>query len=336
MVKLIATLFLCLACQLRAEPVRIIYDTDMGNDVDDVMALAMIHQLERRGVCKLLACTSSKDHPKSAPFIDAINVYYQNPGVPVGAVRQGVTPAEGRYLGILDKKTSTGSSAYPRKLTSGKVAPDAVALLRKTLADHPDGSVVIVQVGFFTNLAQLLDSKPDKHSALAGSHLVKKKVKELILMAGEFDPRKKDNKHREFNVIMDIPAAQKVAAKWPTNIRWSGFEIGRSLPYPWKSIAEDFGRPTPNLMRESYLAYVRKEGVQNATWDLTCVLHAAYPDRGYFGFSGRGRVSVTDKGITHFKPEKIGRDRFFTMDDKQRIRVLEAFVQLVATPPPNR
>ncbi len=44
---------------------------------------------------------------------------------------------------------------------SGKDAPDAVAVLRKALAQAEDGSVVIAQVGFSTNLANLLDSKPD-------------------------------------------------------------------------------------------------------------------------------------------------------------------------------
>ena len=28
-----------------ADPVKIIYDTDMGNDVDDALALAMLHSL---------------------------------------------------------------------------------------------------------------------------------------------------------------------------------------------------------------------------------------------------------------------------------------------------
>ena len=30
------------------EPVRLIFDTDIGNDVDDVMALCMIHSLASR------------------------------------------------------------------------------------------------------------------------------------------------------------------------------------------------------------------------------------------------------------------------------------------------
>ena len=55
-------------------PVKMIFDTDMGNDIDDAMALAMIHQLARRGAVELLAVTSTKDHPKSVAYIDALNM----------------------------------------------------------------------------------------------------------------------------------------------------------------------------------------------------------------------------------------------------------------------
>ena len=47
---------------------------DMGNDIDDAMALAMIHSLERRGACELLAVTSTKDHPKSVDHLDRESV----------------------------------------------------------------------------------------------------------------------------------------------------------------------------------------------------------------------------------------------------------------------
>ena len=67
----------------------------MGNDVDDAMALAMIHTLETRGVCKLLAVTITKDHPKAGPFVDAINTFYNRGDIPIGVVRGGVTPDAG-------------------------------------------------------------------------------------------------------------------------------------------------------------------------------------------------------------------------------------------------
>src|SRR5213079_580140 len=47
--------------------VRLIFDTDMGNDIDDALALGVIHALESRGECRLLAVTLSKDNDFAAP-----------------------------------------------------------------------------------------------------------------------------------------------------------------------------------------------------------------------------------------------------------------------------
>ena len=50
-------------------------------------------------------------------------------------------------------------------------------LLRRVLAAQADGSVAIVQVGFSTNMARLLGSKPDVASPLDGKTLVQRKVR---------------------------------------------------------------------------------------------------------------------------------------------------------------
>lgn len=55
--------------------VPLIFDTDIGNDVDDVLALGMIHALQSRGECNLLAVTITKDHPLAAAFTDAVNTH---------------------------------------------------------------------------------------------------------------------------------------------------------------------------------------------------------------------------------------------------------------------
>ncbi len=52
----------------RAEPVRLIFDTDICGDCDDVLALGMIHALQSRGHCRLLAVTISVDHELAAPL----------------------------------------------------------------------------------------------------------------------------------------------------------------------------------------------------------------------------------------------------------------------------
>jgi hypothetical protein len=88
---------LCVAAATRAEPVKLIFDTDMGNDTDDLMALCMIHTLQSRGAVDLLAVTITKDHPQAAAFVDAVNTFYGRPDIPVGVVKGGVTPEPGKF-----------------------------------------------------------------------------------------------------------------------------------------------------------------------------------------------------------------------------------------------
>jgi len=323
----------CLATITLAEPVKMIFDTDMGNDIDDAMALAMIHSLARRGAVELLAVTSTKDHPKSAAFIDALNTFYGFPDIPVGAVRGGVTPEEGRYNGLIDRKDEDGAPLYPRDLESGKDAEDAVGLIRKTLAGQPDGSVMLVQVGFFTNFIRLLESAPDEHSDLDGPALIEKKVKELVVMAGAFQTIRLNTKHLEYNVVKDIPSAQGIAERWPGPVVWSGFEIGIAAAYPWQSIMEDFDYHPHHIIKEGYLAYVPQQPHDRPTWDLTAVLHAVYPDRGYFDLTPRGNVTVDGEGRTDFRIDPKGNDRYLLMDEVQTARVREAFVHLCSEPP---
>lgn len=324
---------------VRAEPVKMIFDTDMGNDIDDAMALAMIHQLQRRGLVDLLAVTSTKDHPLSAAYIDALNTYYGYPDVPIGAVRDGAAQSEGKYNGQALKTDEDGNLLYPHDLKSGEDAPEAVSLIRKILASEPDNSVMLVQVGFFTNFARLLDSKPDEHSDLDGKALIAKKVKELVLMAGAFQTIRYNTKHIEYNVKLDIPSAQRIAAEWPGPVVWSGYEIGIAAAYPWESIVEDYNYIDKHLIKESYLVYVPEHPHDRPTWDLTAALYAIFPDRGYFDLSPVGNVRVDDEGRTDFfedKKKNSGNDRYLIMNEAQTERVREAFVQLCTERPATK
>jgi inosine-uridine nucleoside N-ribohydrolase len=318
----------------QAAPVKLIFDTDMGNDVDDVMALCMIHNLQKRGACELLAVTLTKDHPQAAAFTDVVNTFFGAPDTPIGVVRNGAAPEPGKFNKLADEKNADGSFRYPHKLLSGADAPEAVGLLRKILAAQPDKSVVLAQVGFFTNFARLLDSKPDDYSPLNGRDLIAKKVKFLSIMAGAFQTVNWNTRHLEYNVVKDVPAAQKIAKQWPTPVFWSGFEIGVAAAFPHVSIEQDLNYVTHHPLKESYYLYMPPPH-DRPTWDPTAVLYAIYPDRGYFDLSPPGTVTVEDNAATWFRPSRDGKGqhRFLVMSPEQTTRVREAIVQLSCEPP---
>lgn len=314
-------------------PVPIVFDTDMGNDVDDALALAMIHALQSRGECELIAVTVTKDHDECAPYIDAVNTFYGRPDIPIGVVRNGPTRQQSTFTVLANTKDGD-AYRYPHDLMSGADAPDATEVLRKALVSQEDGSVVIVQVGFSTNLARLLDSAPDKISPLSGKDLAAKKVRLISVMAGAFAPI--DGKeHLEYNVVEDVPAHQKLAAEWPTPIVYSGFEIGLAIPYPAASIERDYAYAPHHPIAESYQLYSPTPH-ERPTWDLTSVLWAVRPERGYFGLSEAGRVTVDERGATSFTAEAGGPHVYLTVTDLQRERVRETQAVLSSEPPKGR
>ncbi len=271
----------------------------------------------------------------AAPFIDVVNTFYGRGDIPIGVCNSGVTSHAGKF-NVLASQQDDGVDRYPHDLRDGDDAADAVDLLRKTLAAQEDGSVVIVQVGFSTNLANLLETSGDQHSKLNGTDLVRKKVRLLSVMAGAFTQIVGDSghlyDHKEYNIIKDIPAAQKLVDRWPTPIVWSGFEIGKNLPYPHESILQDYNYVPHHPLPEAYTLY-NPPPHNRPTWDLTSVLYAVRPDRGYFDLSPPGRVSVADDGLTTFMPSADGRDRYMILRDEQKGRATEALVQLSSQPP---
>jgi inosine-uridine nucleoside N-ribohydrolase len=286
----------------------VIFDTDMGNDIDDALALALLHSLESRGECRIVAVTITKDNPWAAPYIDLVNTFYGRPNIPIGMVKgSGVTPEDSPMI-----RVPAESGRYPHKLKSGADAPDAVAVLRQALAAEPDQSVVIVQVGFSTNMAHL------------DADLVARKVKLLVMMAGDFAKR-----NPEFNVKMDIPSAQKLLRDWPTPIVTSGFEIGNSMLFPASSIARDF--PGDHPVADAYKNY-KTFPYNRPTWDITAALYAVRPNDGYFSLSEPGTIQVDKTGVTTFLPSTSGGHRYLVMNDVQRARALEAMILLSSQP----
>ena len=309
-------------------PVDLIFDTDIGNDIDDVLALGMIHALQSRGECNLLAVTITKDCLLAAAYTDAVNTFYGHGDIPIGLVRNGATPGPGRFLPLVNQQDA-GSARYPHDLTGSDV-PDGVAVLRQTLAGCADRSAVLAQVGFSTNLARLLDSPADDFSPLSGRDLVAQKVRLLSVMAGAFTLIN-GRQHLEYNVVKDIPAAKKLAADWPTEMLYSGYEVGLAMRYPARSILEDYQWQPHHITAASYIAY-QPPPHDRPTWDLTSVLAVVRPSRGYFGMSEPGRVIVDDDGGTRFEPAADGLHRYLTVDATQIARGVEAFVNLCSQP----
>ena len=140
---MISALALFCAGFVAAEPVRVIFDTDMGNDVDDAIALAELHALQTRGEARILAVTITKDNRWAPVFVDLLNTFYGRPEIPIGMVKHGATPDDGNYTKpVAEEKNSDGSPLYPRRVGPDAELLDAVLLLRKTLKELEGREIV--------------------------------------------------------------------------------------------------------------------------------------------------------------------------------------------------
>ena len=290
-----------------------IFDTDMGNDIDDALALAMLHALTDRGECEPIGVTLTNANPAAVPYIRMINRFYGRGDLPVGAAIKALKD------GAQDGYMAAALRAMPAE--SSAPAESAPALLRRLLANALE-KVVIVQTGFSTNLAALLDSAE-------GIALAKEKVALVVAMAGNFS-----DGALEYNVKIDVASAKAVFERWPTPIVFSGFAIGRELLYPADSIEHDFAYARPHPIAESYRAY-QKMPYDRPTWDLTAVLQAVRPAHGYFGVSEAGAVLVESNGATHFTSGQ-GDRKYLRLDPSKRREILEVLALLASEPPVRR
>jgi len=220
--------FLCLSLitlgsLAHAAPVHVIFDTDMANDCDDTGALAVLHALADKGEADILAIVTNRKDPSgaSAAACAAINTYYGRPDIPIGTDKDGAK-TKGRTP---SSYTPALRDEFPHHAKPDDQMPDALSVLRRTLAAAADQSVTYCSVGALSNLEDLIRSQPDDLSPLSGLELIEKKIKLTVIMGGGF-PR---TANPETNIKLDPAAAVTVVNEWPGPLLWQGYEIGAAL-----------------------------------------------------------------------------------------------------------
>jgi len=285
-------------CGNNDKPVKIIFDTDLGPDYDDVGALAFLHAMADSGKAEILATLSSNQHELVAPSIEVINTYFHRPNLPIGAPKN-----KGVNLGSWQHWADSIVAKYPHKIKSTSEVPDAVKIYREILAAQPDKSITVVTVGFLTNLNNLLKSGPDEISDLSGNDLVKRKVRLLVSMAGKFP------EGSEFNMNCDPESSEFVFGNWPGEIIFTGFEIGSKIFTGLSLIKSDIqNSPVKDVFRIS-IPLSKEDSLGRMSWDETAVLIGVYGTKGFFDVK-RGRIIVNDDGSNRWEDDPSGKHAY--------------------------
>ena len=268
--NLLITILLLMPVQIIAQviqPKKIIYETDMCLDVDDVGALAILHAMENMGEVELLAVCFNEEHPNGAGTIDAINTWYGRGDIPIGIYKGNLVndwSSNSSYLNYIDNNFSNDIDK--------ESADSALTVYSQTLLKQPDSSVTIISVGFLNNLNDLLLAEPE---------LIEQKVAELVIMAGV--------NNDGFNFVMHnlVNVSENVLRNWPTPIVIS--QAGGSI-YTGDNLST---APIENPVRWAYYKWFDNSFQGRSSWDQMAVLYGVRGLSTYFTriTSGSGSLS---------------------------------------------
>jgi inosine-uridine nucleoside N-ribohydrolase len=305
----------------KLKPVKIILDSDIGQDCDDAAVMALMHKFADNGEAEILATMFPMQDPMGAPAMDVINTYYGRPDIPIGTYKGNYT-----YQGQLwDHYNTKLATNFPHDLKHGNDAPDAINLYRQILAKQPNQSVVIVAVGPERLLADLLKSGPDGYSKLNGRDLVKQKVKLLSVMGAGFP------KSHEWNIKIAPDASKLVAETWPTPVVYSGDEIGQAIRTGSRLLTE---APANSPVRASYEnhPFVDSVSKDRQSWDQTAMLFAVRGTQDYWRLENTGYNYLDDTGKNEWRRD-TDKDHSYLILNKPAAEVKKVIEDLMVAPP---
>ena len=214
----------------------IVFDADIGNNIDDVLALGLLYGFDSKKPveARLLSVSITKSNIKAAQFCEAVERFYtqitnrsfperfrRSNASPVGLALDGKMAADTPLLTEpLSKRDAEDKPLYPQSIEKITDTADAAALIRNSLTAQYDHNASVVLTGPATNLAQVLGL----HGA---KEIIKDKVRLLTVAVGDYP----DGPPEEA-IVTDIAAAKKLFAEWPTQIIAVGPDIGKQLLYP--------------------------------------------------------------------------------------------------------
>lgn len=278
----------------RHQPQKVIVDTDLDSDVDDVGALSMLLNLHKAGTIRLIGIIVTSDDPFAPVCAGAITTYHGFPGIPVGFLKnQPVLTNHSRYTKFI-------ASEFPASLHSREEAEEAITLYRRLLAQSSEESVVILTIGHLSSLKGLLQSEPDQISPLNGEKLAETKVKKWICMGGQFPKGKEANFYRP-----DPLSTCYCVDHWKKEVIFCGWEIGNKVITGDSVLRNRLTANNP--LYRAYELYNKFSG--RPCWDQIAVMQLIDHPEKLFSYI-KGRCIVTSDGSNTWEDLVSGKHQY--------------------------
>lgn len=308
------------------EPIRLIVETDMGNDIDDALAFDLIYKAMDDGRVDLLAIGNHKLSPTATDYIDILNTWYGYPDIPLA---QSPTPvlndhAPDYTAAVCAMTREDGSPAFAPEQDPGTDRRPRHALPPHAgRAARPLGNRTFFRIRDRTGKTPRQPGR--RHLAPHGPRTGGPQGEDALDHGGSYGEKQR----AEFNVVNDIPAMRKLFAEWTRRScrTPSSWESKSCIPVrPSRTISA--GRNSTVV--EGYKNY-HKMPYDRASWDLLSVVYLLHPE--YFTESEPGTVAVDDKGFTNFSPGPDGRHRWLTATPEQLTRLRDCIVRTTTRAP---
>src|SRR5262245_49279290 len=301
----------------------ILFDSDMGRNIDAALALSMLYGLGRGRVIGVAVSSSSLE---AAAFCDVLARFYNaGGGLPIGLSEEGSKLDDSPMLREpLSMRNPDGQPVFRPAVRSFIDTADPAVLFRNALLSQQDKQAIAVLAGPATNLARTL--------VLNGAReIVAAKVQLLVMAAGAFDGAVVDPR-----IQADVASARRVVTEWPSPIVAVGIEAANAVPYPDQSIESEIATIPNHPVIAAYRAYRAKQPAGTSGVPAQAVLAALFAANSsaeYLKLSRPGRIEVAEDGRTAFKESPTGMHRYLVIDPAEKERITQAFVAMSAARP---
>jgi purine nucleosidase len=272
-----------------SDRIPILFDTDIGSDIDDAVALAYLLREPR---CELLGITTVTGEPlERARLASAVCRAAGRRDVPI---HSGVEPP---ILIPLKQKAAPQKAVLPRWEHEEQFEPNtAVPFMQEVVRSRP-GEVTLLAVGPLTNVGVLFAMDPE----------IPRLLKRLVLMCGVFTTRVARCPQAEWNAIGDPHATARVYQADVAEHRSFGLDVTLRCKLAAAKCREQLrGGPLDVVLDMAEVWFGHTE--QITFHDPLAAVAIFHPDLCRYE-NGRVEVELASPrvaGMTHWTPDRNG------------------------------